>query len=157
MLKMILAMDKDNLVGKTSSKNGLAWHYPEDLQYYKEQTLGKINIMGRKTFAAIGRPLPNRTTIVLTRDENYSADGIETINSLEAVLDLAQNQEVIICGGVSVYRQFNQYADEIYITSIDESHTGDIYYHDLNLDKFKLKSEQIGENEKISYQVWERV
>ncbi len=156
MLKMILAMDKDNLVGKTASKNGLAWHYPEDLQYYKEQTLGKINVMGRKTFSAIGRPLPNRKTIVLTRDKNYSADGIDVINSLESVLELAQDQEVIICGGVSVYRQFNQFADEIYITKIDDSHTGDIYYEDLDLKNFRLKSEKTLTNKKISYQVWER-
>lgn len=157
MLKMILAMDENNLVGNSQSKNGLAWYYPEDLKYFKEQTVGKINIMGRKTFAAIGRPLPNRETIVLTNNQNYTVEGVSTIHSIETVLELAETNEVIICGGVSIYQQFNQYVDQIYLTKISATHNGDVYYNDLNLSDFEIKSEKVGENPKIKYQIWERM
>ncbi len=157
MLKMILAMDQDNLVGSTTSQNGLAWHYAEDLKYYKEQTLGKINIMGHNTFKAIGRPLPGRTTMILSRNQELEIPGCELINSVEAVLKLAQQEEVIICGGVSVYQQFNKYADTIYLTRINKSHQGDIYYPDLDLSSFSLIDEKGGIDAQIRYQTWERM
>ncbi len=155
-ITMILAMDNDNLVGSSNGKYGLAWHYPEDLKYYQINTINKINVMGRTTFEHIGIALPNRKTYVLTKSHTNKFSGATTINDVNDVLKLAQNEQVMICGGVSVYRAFNQYASKILLTKINNKHSGDVYYQDLDLRKFKLISSQLGEDDRLTFEVWEK-
>lgn len=157
MLSMILAIDHNNLVGKTNSNNGLAWYYPEDLKYYKAMTINKINIMGHNTFNAIGRPLPNRETVVLSRNKDLKIKGVEVLNDITDITRYDMSQEIMICGGVSIFKAFNQLVDRIYITRINKDHEGDIYYHDLDLNGFTLKSSKQGESDKdIYFEMWER-
>lgn len=151
MFNLILAIDKDNLVGSTSGKFGMPWHYPEDLKFYKKMTTGQKCVMGRKTYEAIGSALPNRETYVLTRDQHYQLTDAQVINSWN---QLDTNQEWWICGGVNVFKQFLPYAQNIYITRIDASHQGDVYFEDLNLAGFSLQSKQVGEDSNLTFEKW---
>lgn len=155
-ITMILAMDKNKLVGSKKGKYGLAWHYPEDLKFYKTNTINKINVMGRTTFEHIGMALPNRTTYVLTRNKQAHFNGAMVINDVEQVLELSKTGEVMICGGVSVYQTFNQYASKIILTKIDADHDGDVYFKNLDLNSFKLKSSEKGEDSRLKFEVWEK-
>lgn len=147
-------MDKNNLVGKSDGRFGLAWHYPEDLKFYKENTINKINIMGRNTYEAIGQALPNRQTYILSRNENYKVNDADVVNSVEEVLQMSKTNEVMICGGVSVYECFNQYAKKIIISRIDADHDGDVYFDTLDLSKFTIKHSK--RDGIIDFQTWER-
>lgn len=151
---MILAIDKNNLVGKKDGRFGLAWHYPEDLQFYKQNTVKKINVMGRNTFELIGKPLPNRQTCVLTRNKEYQCQDVKIVNTVKEVLDLSLKQEVMICGGVSVYETFNKYASKIILTRIDAEHQGDVYYNTLDMTSFVLTSTE--KSGILEFQTWER-
>jgi dihydrofolate reductase len=100
---LIVAMDENRLIG---SNNGLPWHLPADLAFFKRTTMGKPIVMGRKTFESIGRPLPGRRNIVVTRDPDFSAAGCDIANSIDAALDLcADDEEVMLIGGASLYQQ----------------------------------------------------
>lgn len=151
MYNLIFAIDRDNLVGSTTAKFGMPWHYPEDLTFYKEMTTGQRCVMGRSTYEAIGSALPNRETFVLTRNEEYKLDDAIVINSID---ELDEDLEWWICGGVNVFKQFIPKATAIYITRIDESHDGDVYFKDLNLDGFKLETTRVGENLNLIFEKW---
>lgn len=153
MFNLIFAIDKNMLVGKTESQFGMPWYYSEDLKFYKKMTTGKKCVMGRKTYNAIGGALPNRTTYVLSRDNELKLKDAHVITSVE---QLDSNEEWWICGGVNVFLQFLDVATNIYITRIDSVHDGDVYFKSLNLDKFKLVSNQPGENPILSFEKWER-
>ncbi len=153
-ITMILAMDKNNLVGKTNGRFGLAWHYPEDLKFYKENTVNKINIMGRNTYEVIGQALPNRETYILTRNSNFQTSDAKIITCTDEVLAMSQTNEIMICGGVSVYQCFNKFANKIILSKINNEHDGDIYYNDLDLSAFKMTNVQT--NGSIEFQTWER-
>lgn len=151
MFNLILAIDQDNLVGSTSAKFGLPWHYPEDLKFYKQKTTGKNCVMGRSTYQAIGMALPNRNTFVVTNNKDFQLADAEVINSLE---DLDPNQEWWICGGVSVFQQMWSKASVIYITRIAESHDGDVYFKDIDMTGFKLENSYLGEDSKLTFEKW---
>lgn len=153
MIILILAIDQDNLVGSTTSSNGLAWHYKEDLDFYKQTTTGKQTVMGYNTYKAIGGALPNRETFVLSHSQRELKDAT-LISSLQEVLDLQKNGDVYICGGVSVYKQFIDYADKILITRVNKSHKGDVYYHDLNLSHFNLRESRSSEDKILTWESW---
>ncbi len=158
MLSMILAMDSNKLVGKKGTKNGLPWHYKEDLQFYKKMTINKKNIMGRETYDSIGFPLPNRDTYVLSRNSNLKYEGV-TIVSLEDVLKLNkdnQEEEIMVTGGVQVFELLKDYVDIIYLTCIKKKYEGDVYYDSFNTDGFKLKEEKKGDNKDLLFQTWVR-
>lgn len=125
-LSMILAMDNNKLIG---NKNELPWHLPADLQHFKSVTTGKIIVMGRKTFESIGRPLPNRTNIVITKDTNYNPEGVVIFNTIEDFLEYASNQEneVIIIGGSELIKQLYSHISTLYITHIKHEFKGDCY------------------------------
>lgn len=155
MITMILAMDKNNLVGCTNSKNGLCWHYPEDLKFYKNNTINKINIYGRNTIIAMNMVLKNRDNYCLTNDISNKIDGVKMISSIDEVVNLSnENNEIMICGGVKVFEQFNEICDKILLTKIDEEHSGDIYYNSLNLSNFKCS--EIKKNGVLSFETWEK-
>lgn len=125
----VVAIDHHHCIGKD---NGLAWHIPEDLKHFKEITTGGVVVMGRKTFLSIGKPLPNRTNWVVTRDTTWTADGVKVAHSLEQVLELAGDDctdgKLFIIGGGEIYRQSIDMADILEITEVDLDIKGDAFY-----------------------------
>ncbi len=160
MIKFILAIDNSNLVGKTDSKFGLAWHYPEDLKFYKNHTSGQINVMGHSTYKQIGRALPNRTTIVMSRDEKLELDDAIVISSKEELLSKYNSYEdIYVCGGVQIFNLFKDDVQEIILTRIDKKYDGDVYFDNIDviLKEFEMVSNEKGQTEELSFQVWRRI
>ena len=129
-LSIVVAMDSNRLIGKD---NGLPWHLPADLAFFKKLTTGNTILMGRKTFDSIGRPLPNRRNIVITRNADIEITGCEVVNSIEEALSLAQGEtEVMVIGGAKLYQQILPIADRLYITQIESEFDGDTYFPSYN-------------------------
>lgn len=125
-LSIIVAMDDNQLIGKN---NALPWHLPADLGYFKKTTTGKTVLMGRKTYESIGRPLPNRRNVIVSRNEAFKAEGCEVVVSIEAALELAKSDdEVMVMGGASFYEQMLPSVDRLYITQIEGTYEGDAYF-----------------------------
>ncbi|WP_188453909.1 dihydrofolate reductase [Virgibacillus oceani] len=145
MISLLLAMDRNRVIG---SENDLPWHLPNDLKFFKEVTTGHIIIMGRKTYESIGKPLPNRKNVVLTkRHTNYPED-IKVMDGLKAVLEWNEkhpSEEFFIIGGGSIFEQTLPYADRMYITLIDEAFAGDTYFPEFEQDEWKLTTKKKGE------------
>lgn len=138
MLIAIWAQDKNGLIGKN---NRLPWHLPNDLRFFKATTINHTLVMGRKTFEGMGgRPLPDRQTIVLTRDKNYQATNVLVMHSLEEVLAYDQETQgkTFIAGGSAIYREFLPYCKKIYRTYIEESFEGDAYFPELAWGEWQL-------------------
>ena len=127
MVKIIVAMSKNRVIGDS---NTLIWHLPEDLKRFRQLTTGNTIVMGRKTYESIGKPLPNRRSIIITRDPDYSAEGCEVVNSLEEAL-LLSNNDCFIIGGGEIYRQAIYIADRIYLTLINKEFEGDTSFPEL--------------------------
>lgn len=127
MIALIACMDRNRLIGRG---NQIPWHLPNDLKFFKQTTMGHTVVMGRKTFESIGKPLPGRHNIVLTRDRNYRAEGVEIVHSLEEVLE--REEDMFIIGGAHIYEQFMPYADKLYITRIDAEFEGDAYFPEID-------------------------
>ncbi|QNF17487.1 type 3 dihydrofolate reductase [Aeromonas jandaei] len=124
-ISMIAAMAHDRVIGKD---NQMPWHMPADLAHFKRVTLGKPVLMGRKTFESIGRPLPGRRNLVISRNPDYQADGIEVVGSVESALTLlADNEvaEVMVIGGGHLYAELLPKADCLYLTRIELEVEGD--------------------------------
>ena len=131
---IIVARANNGVIGKD---NNLIWHMPHDLKFFKETTSGHFVLMGRKSYEAIGKPLPNRLNIVITRNQEYVVEGAMVVHSLESALELAQKQkqqEVFILGGGEIYRQAfkSELVDRIYLTEIKESFEGDTFFPELD-------------------------
>lgn len=125
-LSLIVAMARNRVIGHD---NGLPWRLPADLKHFKALTLGKPVIMGRKTFTSIGKPLPDRHNIVVTRDSRFSAAGVHVAHSLEDALRLAQPAaEIMLIGGAQLYAQALPRAQRIYLTLIEADVAGDAYF-----------------------------
>lgn len=133
-LAIIVAAAKNGVIGRD---NQLPWHLPQDLKYFKAVTLGKPVIMGRKTYESIGRPLPGRTNIVVTRSKEWSAvDGVIVTNSFEQALSEAQKvlsdnllvSEAMVIGGAEIYRSALQFVDRIYLTRVAVEPDGDAFF-----------------------------
>lgn len=141
MIKMILAVDKNNLIGR---KNALPWHYKEDLEYFKKITLNKTVVMGENTFNSIielnKKPLPNRKNVVATFNHDFHYDGVEVIYDLNSYLRNVK-EEVFLIGGKTIYEKFVSYVEEIYLTYIDHEHEGDVYLDLSFLKDFILVNE----------------
>ncbi|WP_220495307.1 type 3 dihydrofolate reductase [Pseudoalteromonas rhizosphaerae] len=125
---MIAAMAKNRVIGQD---NDMPWHLPADLQHFKAVTMNKPVIMGRKTFESIGRPLPGRRNIVISRNTDYTAVGVDVVTSPEAAISLlCESDEVMVIGGGNVYQQFLKSADTLYLTFIDLDVAGDTQFPD---------------------------
>ena len=125
-LSIVVAMDDNRLIG---SKNQLPWHLPADLAYFKKLTTGKSILMGRKTYDSIGRPLPNRRNIVITRNANISIPGCEVVSSIDHALELTKDdREVMVIGGASLCEQILPKINRLYITKIDGEFEGDVFF-----------------------------
>ncbi len=128
-ISIIVAMAANGVIGRD---NGLPWYLPADLKHFKQTTMGKPILMGRKTWESIGRPLPGRTNIVITRDSAYSATGCVVVDSIEAAITAAGEQdEVMVIGGAELYRQVLPYTDTIYLTRIHETIDGDTRFPEI--------------------------
>lgn len=155
---MIFAMDNNRLIGRD---NDLPWHLPADLAYFKGITTGHPVLMGRKTFESIGRPLPNRHNIIVTRDTSYQAEGVEIFHSLDAALEAYRDQEVFIIGGSEIYKLALPIASKLYITQIDDVFEGDAYFPEIDQSAWELVSEEQGITDERNpytyyFQVYER-
>jgi dihydrofolate reductase len=132
MLSIIVAAGTNNVIGRD---NGLIWHMPNDLRFFKEKTSGHTIIMGRKTFDSMGRPLPNRRNIVITRDAKLKIAGCDVVGSLQEALALCKGEEeTFIVGGEEIYRQSLPLADRVYLTRIDHVFEGDRHFPALGDD-----------------------
>ncbi len=125
IVSIIVAVDKNNLIG---AKGTLPWHIPEDLQRFKEITMGHAVIMGRKTYESIGRPLPGRTMVVISKTMK-SQEGISVFSSLnKAISALQGDAEVFVIGGARVFLEALPIANKLYLTRIDHVFAGDVYF-----------------------------
>lgn len=139
-LSLIAAMAKNRVIGRN---NSLPWHLPEDLKYFKATTLGKPILMGRKTFESIGKPLPGRTSVVLTRNPGWSFDGCLVVPSLDAALaQLADREEILVIGGAELYQQTLARADRLYLTEIDADFEGDAWFPEFDRSQWQPISRQ---------------
>ncbi len=145
MICLVVAMAKNRVIG---SAGGLPWHLPADLKHFKALTMGKPMIMGRKTFGSIGRALPGRTNIVVTRDADFEAEGVISADSLEAALTLAGEEaseeadEIMIIGGGQIYELALPLAERIYLTEVDAEPEGDVLFPEIDTDQWRLTSRQ---------------
>jgi len=149
IISIIAAMDQNRLIG---AENGLPWHLPADFKHFKEVTLGKPVLMGRKTFESIGRPLPGRKNIVISRS-GFRADGVESADSIDAGLELvADAEEVMIIGGANIYEQTISRAGKMYLTHVDASCEGDAWFPEINDNDWSVIDQQLVEaDEKNNY------
>ena len=124
----IAAMSLNRVIG---NRNDIPWHLPEDFKWFKKTTMGHVLLMGRKTFNSIGRPLPGRDTVVLTRNPE-SIIGIPTFNSIEAFeqADEFQNRKVFVCGGAEIYRQTLEKCSDLFLTLVKQKIEGDTFFPD---------------------------
>lgn len=129
---MIVAQAQNRVIGRD---NKLPWYLPGDLKYFKQATLGKPIVMGRKTFDSIGKPLPGRLNIVITRDQRYQSDGVKVVHSLQEAIELAESQalidgaeELMIIGGEQIYAQALSLAERLYITQVHAEVEGDAHF-----------------------------
>lgn len=142
----IAAMSLNRVIGKD---NGLPWHLPEDFKFFKDKTKGHILIMGRKTFESLGKPLPGRFHIVISRHPNTSQlSDVIWVTSFQEAAEVARSlvpkwpEEVFIIGGGEIYKQTLPFADRIYLTVIEKNFEGDAYYPEFNESEFVLKDKQ---------------
>lgn len=146
VIRMVVAAAENGVIG---NDNKLIWHLPADLKRFKELTLGFPIIMGRKTFESIGRALPGRRNIVITRDKNFSVEGVERVHSPEEAITIcAQEERVSIIGGGEIYRYFMPLAHELFITRVHEHFEGDTYFPELGEDWELSDSEAFAPDEK---------
>lgn len=141
MIAMVAAIDRQRVIG---NQNRLPWRLPADLKHFQELTQGHTVVMGHKTMESIGRPLPGRINLVLTRSKSQPPEGFNFIHTVEQVFDIAQNRTVFIIGGESVYRLFLPYAEFIYLTIIDHYFHGDAFFPELDPREWFVVSEQSG-------------
>lgn len=125
-ISMIVAVAANGTIGREGE---LPWHLPEDLRHFKRITLGKPVVMGRKTWESIGRPLPGRHNVIVTRQKDFAAHGASVVGSPGAALELlADEQEVMIIGGGGIYREFLGRADRLYLTEVGVEIDGDAHF-----------------------------
>ncbi|MFY0640787.1 MAG: type 3 dihydrofolate reductase [Bermanella sp.] len=135
-LALIAAYAQNRVVG---IDNKLPWHLPEDLKYFKRCTSGKAIIMGRKTFDSIGRPLPNRTNIVISRNPEFNVNGVKVVSTLDEAIELAKAvneingiDEIMVIGGATIYELTLPLADRLYLTHVHANVEGDAYFPEVD-------------------------
>ncbi len=158
-LSLIAAQSRNRVIGKN---NHIPWHLPADLRYFKQITMGKPIVMGRKTFDSIGRALPGRRNIVITRQSSFAAENCEVFHSIDTALHQLQNEtEVMMIGGAELYAQCMDRADYIYLTVVEMECDGDAFFPIVNPAQWTLSSEEIFKSDEKNqygyrFQVWKR-
>lgn len=154
-LGMIVATADGGVIGKDGD---IPWHQPADLKYFKAVTMNKAIIMGRKTWESLGRPLPKRRNMVLTRDTEYQAEGAEVFSSLELALKQVDANEAVIIGGAEIYKQALPLVETLWWTKVKAEVQGDAYFPEVDLDQFHLvSSTPFEKDEKNAYDMEFRV
>ncbi len=161
VLSLLLAASENNVIGKD---NKLPWHLPNDLKYFKNLTWGLPILMGRKTFDSIGKPLPGRKSIVITRDRDWQHEGVIVVHSIEEAMKKAEEsgaKEIFVIGGAEIFNTSLPMANRIYLTRIHHKVDGDVFFPEIAEKEWELASSRYCEaDEKNSYnhtyQVWER-
>ena len=150
IFSIIAGIGKNNELGKD---NQLLWKLPADMKHFRETTSGHPVIMGRKTHESIGRPLPNRRNIVVTRDQDYVKDGIEVVHSIEEALALFENsdEEVFNIGGAQIYTEGITFADKLYITHVDATFDADTFFPSIGDSWQKISEEKYPADEQNEY------
>ncbi len=153
MLKILVAFDENRVIGKN---NTLIWHLPADLKRFKALTTGHVIIMGRKTFESIGKPLPNRTTIVISRQANLQIEGAIITHSVEEAILKAKSltrEDIFIVGGAEIYALSLPLADQILVTQLHDIFEGDAFFPEIPLDSWEVIERERGvTDEKNAYQ-----
>ena len=161
IVSLLLAASENNVIGHN---NQLPWHLPNDLKYFKNLTWGLPILMGRKTFDSIGKPLPGRQSIVITRNPHWQHDGVDVVHSLEEAIQRAEAlgaNEVFIIGGAEIFNSALPTAKRIYLTRIHHRFDGDVFFPEIDSAEWQLASSRfLAADEKNAYdhtyQVWER-
>lgn len=152
---LVVAMARNRAIG---SEGALPWHLPRELKHFKETTWGKPVVMGRKTHESIGRPLPGRQNIVVSRNPDYRSDGCDTALSLRTAVDAARGDEVMVIGGGQLYTEALEYADRIVLTRVDCAPKADTWFAALDMEEWTenlLREESPDENNPFAYRVIE--
>ncbi|WP_432377525.1 dihydrofolate reductase [Duganella sp. P38] len=149
-LTIIVATDAQRGIG---INNTLPWKLPEDLAHFKRTTSGHPIIMGRKTFESIGRPLPNRRNIVVTRNDKWTHDGVETVGSIEAAIALLDGAEGFVIGGAEIYKQSLHLADQLIITQIAHTYDCDAFFPEIDASAWQeaAREEHVSEASGLHY------
>lgn len=155
IVSAIVAVGENNVMGRN---NDIPWYLPADLKYFKKTTLGHHIIMGRKTFQSIGRPLPKRTNVVITRQPFYIASGCVMTNSIEQALQIAADngeEEVFIIGGGEIYKHSQAYWDKLYLTKVDvKIDDGDTFFPEVDFSEWEeifTEQHQADEKNEMDY------
>lgn len=151
MITIIAAVAENNALGKD---NQLIWHLPADLKRFKKVTSGHCVIMGRKTYESLGKPLPNRTNIVITRNTTYKAEGCLITNSLNQAIELAKKEDSnpFILGGAEIYKQAMSFADKLDLTFVHHTFDADAFFPEIDLNIWqKASSVHFKADEKNKY------
>ncbi len=153
MLKILVAFDENRVIGKN---NGLIWHLPADLKRFKALTTGHVIIMGRKTFESIGRPLPNRTTIVISRQQDLKIEGVILAHSVEEAILKAKSisrDDIFIVGGAEIYQLSLPLADQILVTQLHDIFEGDAFFPEISPAIWEVAEQERGiTDEQNAYQ-----
>lgn len=160
-ISIAVAIGENYAIGKN---NQLLWHMPADLKFFKQTTSGHTVIMGRKTFDSVGKPLPNRRNIVISRDAQLKIDGVEVVNSLAEALAITKTEEkqVFIVGGAEIYKQALPKTKNLYLTTIHHNFEADTFFPEIDRNEWKLISSEAhkaDEKNKYAYtfEVLERI
>ncbi|MDP4266250.1 MAG: dihydrofolate reductase [Bacteroidota bacterium] len=137
-ISLIVATGDNNVIGLN---NQLLWHLPADLKRFKSITMGHHIIMGRKTFESIGKPLPGRTNVIISGQENFNAENCIVVNTIEDALKISEHDdEIFIIGGEQIYKQTIDIADKIYLTRVYTDISGDVFFPEIDLKHWKVAS-----------------
>lgn len=161
MISLIVAASENNAIGKG---NAMLWHLPEDLKFFKNTTWGMPVIMGRKTFEAVGKPLPGRTNIIVTSNPNWQAENTITTTSIEDAIKVANEtnaKEIFITGGGEIYKQTMLIADKVYLTRVHTTIDGDAFFPEMDINTWEVIFEKhVKADEKnkfdMTFQTWKR-
>jgi dihydrofolate reductase len=161
VLSLLVAADENNLIG---NQNKLPWHLPDDLKYFKNLSWAMPVIMGRKTFESVGKVLPGRQNIIITRNREWKYAGADVVHTIEDAISLAEKRsvlEIFIIGGAEIFKTSMDRAERIYMTRIHHVFEGDVYFPEISNDTWELKKEVFREKDEKnlydhSFQVWEK-
>lgn len=157
MIYIIVAFDQNHLIGKKGSKNGMPWHNKEDLLHFKNTTLNQTIVMGKTTFCAIGKPLPSRHTIVVSKKGfKYIHQDVSVCNDLIGLIKQyrSEKKDLYICGGASIYEQALPYADVLLVSKIPGEYSGETYFPDFS--EYLFKIEEIIHYDTFSLEIYRR-
>ncbi len=159
LITLIVAVADSGVIGRD---NALPWHLPDDLKRFKQLTMGKPLIMGRKTFESIGKPLPGRHNIVLTRDTNYRREGVTVVHDVAAAARAAGDvPEVMVIGGAELFRSFLPLAGRVHLTRVHADLEGDVRWPELDQGQWRRVDSQHHDADgrhawPLSFEVWEK-